>query len=54
MILAGGLTPENVAHAVRTAKPYGVDVSTGVEVQPGIKDPVKITQFVRKAKEVDP
>ena len=53
MILAGGLTPENVSHAVRAVRPYGVDVSTGVELQLGIKDAAKITQFVRKAKEVD-
>mgnify|MGYP001032086677 CR=1 FL=1 len=52
MILAGGLTPENVSHAIRAVRPYGVDVSTGVEARPGVKDPVKISEFVRKAKEV--
>lgn len=52
VILAGGLTPENVAHAIETVRPYGVDVSTGVEVHPGIKDSMKIIEFVRKAKEV--
>jgi phosphoribosylanthranilate isomerase len=53
MILAGGLTPENITYAVRMVRPYGVDVSTGVELQPGIKDAVKITQFVKKAKEAE-
>ena len=50
LILAGGLTPENVSRAIRTVRPYGVDVSTGVETRPGIKDPVKIVEFVREAK----
>lgn len=52
MILAGGLTPENVDRATIAVRPYGVDVSTGVESRPGIKDPVKTAEFVRKAKEV--
>jgi phosphoribosylanthranilate isomerase len=51
MILAGGLTPENVGHAVSTVRPYGVDVSTGVEVRPRVKDPEKMTEFIRKARE---
>jgi phosphoribosylanthranilate isomerase len=52
MILAGGLTPENVARATIAVRPYAVDVSTGVESRPGIKDPLKTAEFVRKAKEV--
>jgi phosphoribosylanthranilate isomerase len=50
LILAGGLNPENVATAVRTVEPYAVDVSTGVERQPGIKDHQKMIEFVKNAK----
>jgi len=52
LILAGGLNPENVAAAVRTVEPYAVDVSSGVEQQPGIKDHKKIVEFVKNAKDV--
>ncbi len=51
LILAGGLTPENVGEAIRRVKPYGVDVSSGVEKEPGVKDPEKMFDFVVKAKE---
>ncbi len=50
ILLAGGLTPRNVAEAVRIARPWGVDTASGVEVEPGVKDPEKIRCFVRNAK----
>ncbi|MEM3712445.1 MAG: phosphoribosylanthranilate isomerase [Thermoproteota archaeon] len=51
LVLAGGLTPENVVTAVNIVKPYAVDVSTGVEARPGVKDPEKVLTFIRRAKE---
>lgn len=54
IILAGGLTPENVAEAIELVRPWGVDVSSGVEVSPGRKDPRKVRDFVAKAKAAEP
>jgi phosphoribosylanthranilate isomerase len=50
VVLAGGLTPDNVGEAIATVRPYGVDVSSGVEARPGVKDPDKVTRFLARAK----
>jgi phosphoribosylanthranilate isomerase len=50
LILAGGLTPENVAEAIRTVRPAAVDVASGVESSPGRKDPLLVAAFVRAAR----
>ena len=50
VIVAGGLTPYNVGDVIAAARPYGVDVSSGVETQPGIKDAALVRRFVSNAK----
>ena len=50
LIAAGGLTPENVREAIATLRPWGVDVVSGVEAAPGRKDPVKVREFVARAR----
>ena len=52
VILAGGLTPENVAEAIRTVCPWGVDVASGVEKSPGVKDLVRVQHFVDAVRQV--
>jgi phosphoribosylanthranilate isomerase len=53
LIVSGGLTPENVGEAIRTLRPYAVDVSSGVEYAPGRKDLEKVKAFVRAVREAD-
>ncbi len=50
LVLAGGLTPGNVAAAIAAVRPFGVDVSSGVEARPGVKSPAKIASFVRSVR----
>jgi len=50
IILSAGLTPDNVAEAVRVVGPYAVDVNSGVEARPGLKDPARVRRFVQQAK----
>lgn len=54
LVLAGGLTPLNVADAIATVHPWGVDVCTGVEASPGLKDPRKVRAFVAAARAAAP
>jgi phosphoribosylanthranilate isomerase len=50
LIVAGGLTPQNVAHAIAQLRPWGVDVSSGIESSPGRKDPALLTRFIQNAR----
>ena len=51
LLLAGGLTPDNVGEAVRAVRPWAVDVASGVESSPGVKDPTQLARFIQRAKE---
>ncbi len=53
VIIAGGLTPENVAQAIEAARPWGVDMSSGVESSPGVKDHGKIAALMNEVRRVD-
>ena len=50
LVLAGGLSPDNVEEALKQVRPFGLDVNSGVEVEPGIKDHAKLFEFVRKVR----
>jgi phosphoribosylanthranilate isomerase len=53
LILAGGLTPENVAEAIRLVRPYGVDIASGVEIAPGKKDGERMQRFLDAVREAE-
>jgi phosphoribosylanthranilate isomerase len=52
VIIAGGLNPENVKEAVEQTDPFGIDVSSGVEASPGMKDVMKLKRFIEGARSV--
>jgi phosphoribosylanthranilate isomerase len=53
LVLAGGLTPQNVGRGIRQLQPYAVDVSSGIESRPGVKDPAKMQAFVAAVRRAD-
>jgi phosphoribosylanthranilate isomerase len=54
ILLAGGLTPDNVGEAIDRVRPWGVDVASGVESGPGTKDPTLVRRFIRAARDAEP
>lgn len=54
ILLAGGLTPDNVGEAIERVRPWGVDVASGTESAPGVKDPSLVRRFISAAKEAEP
>ena len=52
LVLSGGLTPDNVADAIRLTQPWGVDTASGTEATPGVKDPAKVQAFFRAVEQV--
>jgi phosphoribosylanthranilate isomerase len=53
IILSGGLTPENISDAIRTVRPYAVDISSGLEISPGKKDHSKIKELIDNVRAAD-
>jgi phosphoribosylanthranilate isomerase len=53
LVVAGGLTAENVGEAIAILQPWGVDVASGVETRPGKKDPEKVRAFVKAVRDAD-
>lgn len=53
LVLAGGLNPDNVARAITMARPFAVDVSSGIECAPGIKDPQRMREFIQQVRHAD-
>ena len=51
IVLSGGLTPENVGEAIRRVEPFAVDVASGVEAEPGRKDPEKLRRFFKACRQ---
>jgi phosphoribosylanthranilate isomerase len=54
LMIAGGLTPGNVTAAIQSTRPWGVDVCTGVEREPGRKDPIKVREFIKAVRQAEP
>jgi phosphoribosylanthranilate isomerase len=52
-VLSGGLSPGNVGEAIKTVRPWGVDVCSGVEASPGKKDPLKMAEFIKEVRKAD-